>query len=73
MKSSSSRPVSPEFYSVRRTAWILGVEPDTVAHAIRVGTLRAVRRRGQLVIPSSSVVRLLSEPVDNGQQSGGTA
>ncbi|KAA9162600.1 helix-turn-helix domain-containing protein [Amycolatopsis acidicola] len=46
-------------YSIRAAAWILGVDPDRIARAIRLGTLRATRRNGQLVIPAVALVRLL--------------
>ncbi|WP_033442277.1 hypothetical protein [Saccharothrix sp. NRRL B-16314] len=55
-------------YSVRRAAWVLGVEASTVHRAIRLGRLPLVRRRGRLVIPANVLVRLLDEP-----RSGGTS
>jgi excisionase family DNA binding protein len=67
--SSAGRPA---YYTVREAAWILGVEPSTVARAIRVGSLRAVWRRGRLVLPTSELTRLLSGPTDNKPTSGGT-
>ena len=67
MPTSMSNAGRPAYYTVREAAWILGVEPSTVARAIRVGTLRAVWRRGRLVVPGSELVRLLSDP-----RSGGT-
>lgn len=59
-------------YSVRTAAWILGVKPSTISRWIRVGTLQATCRDGRPVIPASVLVRLLGEPVDDGQQSRGT-
>lgn len=60
----------PAYYTVRETAWILGVEPSTVSRAIRLGTLRAVPRHGRLVIPSSALTLLLAEPTgDDGGES----
>jgi excisionase family DNA binding protein len=47
-------------YTVRQAAWLLGVEQATVHRAIRVGTLRLVRRHGRYVLPAAQVVRLLS-------------
>jgi excisionase family DNA binding protein len=38
----------PAYYTVRQAAGILGVKPSTVSRAIRLGTLRAVQRHGQL-------------------------
>lgn len=51
--------LSNAYLSVREAAWILGVERSTVSRAIRVGTLRTVRRRGRLVVPASAVTKLL--------------
>jgi len=52
----------PAYYTVRDAAWILGVKPSTVSRAIRLGTLRAVRRHGRLVVPASALIGLLAEP-----------
>jgi excisionase family DNA binding protein len=49
----------PAYYTVREAAWILGVKHSTVARAIRLGTLRAVRRHGRLVVPARVLIRLL--------------
>ena len=51
--------VRPAFYSLADAAWILGVDPDDVHRAIRVGTLRAVRRRSRLVVPAAELRRVL--------------
>jgi excisionase family DNA binding protein len=56
----------PAYYTVRQAAWILGVKPSTVSRAIRLGTLRAVRRNGELVVPASALARLLGEPTGDG-------
>ena len=56
----------PAYYTVRQAAWILGVTPSTVSRAIRLGTLRAVRRHGQLVVPATALIRLLTEPTSDG-------
>ncbi|MEU7525143.1 helix-turn-helix domain-containing protein [Saccharothrix sp. NPDC042600] len=56
----------PSTYTVRQAAWVLGVESSTVSRAIRLGTLRTVRRGGRLVIPASALVRLLAEPRPGG-------
>jgi excisionase family DNA binding protein len=68
MRTYMSNAGRPAYYTVREAAWILGVEQSTVARAIRVGTLRAIRRRGRLVVPASELARLLS--TDN-ESSGG--
>lgn len=59
----------PAYYSVREAARILGVQPSAVSRAIRLGTLRAVRRHGQLVVPASALTRLLGEPTGDDPQS----
>ena len=71
MRTSMSDAGRPAYYTLRETAWILGVELSTVARAIRVGNLRAIRRRGRLVVPAAELARLLSEPTDNNPMSGG--
>jgi excisionase family DNA binding protein len=72
MRTSLSSAGRPAYYTVREAAWILGVEPSTVARAIRVGTLRAVRRRGRMVLPAAELAGLLSAPTDNEPTCGGT-
>ncbi|AHH97607.1 helix-turn-helix domain-containing protein [Kutzneria albida] len=52
----------PAHYSIREAAWLLGVEQATISRVVRLGTLRAVRRHGRLVIPASALIRLLSQP-----------
>lgn len=59
-------------YTVRQAAWILGVQPSTVSRAIRVGTLRAARRHGHVVIPARALTHLLGAPVDNSPNTRGT-
>jgi hypothetical protein len=49
----------PAYYSIRKAAWILGVEQSHVSRAIRLGTLRAVRRQGRLVVPAEALTRVL--------------
>nr|WP_263254239.1 hypothetical protein [Saccharopolyspora rosea] len=41
----------------------MGVETSTVSRAIRTGTVRAVPRRGRLVIPSTELTSLLGPAV----------
>lgn len=60
MCTSMSNAGRPAYYTVRQVAWILGVDQSKVTHAIQVGTLRAIRRRGRLVVPASELARLLS-------------
>ena len=73
MSTSMSSAGRPTYYTIREAAWILGVEPDSVARLIRVGTLRATRRRGQLVIPVGALRALLGTVVDDGPESGGVS
>ncbi|MEV7041137.1 helix-turn-helix domain-containing protein [Amycolatopsis sp. NPDC051061] len=49
----------PVFYSLADAAWILGVDRNDIHRAIRVGSLRAVRRRSRLVIPAAELRRVL--------------
>lgn len=60
----------PAYYSVRKAAWILGVEPSRVSRAIRLGILRPVRRQGQLVVPASALTRFLGVPEDRATSRG---
>ena len=62
MRTYQSNAGQPAYYTIREAAWVLGVEPSVVARAVRVGTLRAVWRRGRFVIPARALVRLLGEP-----------
>ena len=57
MKSTHNVADRPVFLSVRDTAWVLGVQPSVVHRAIRVGTLRTVRRRSRLVVAQSDLER----------------
>lgn len=50
---------SSSFLSIRQAVWALGVDEFSVCRAIRVGTLRAVRRRSKLVIPAAELRRVL--------------
>jgi excisionase family DNA binding protein len=59
MRTDISNTGRPAYYTVREAAWILGVKPSTVSRAIRLGTLRAVRRHGRLVVPAGVLIRLL--------------
>jgi excisionase family DNA binding protein len=68
MRTDMSNAGCPAYYTVREAAWILGVQPSTVSRAIHLGTLRAVRRHGQLVVPASALTRLLGESTGNDPQ-----
>ncbi|UKD59323.1 helix-turn-helix domain-containing protein [Amycolatopsis sp. FU40] len=50
----------PAFYSLADAAWILGIDRDELHRAIRVGTLRAERRRSRLVISAAELQRVLN-------------
>lgn len=71
MKTSISCAGRPAFYSVKQAACILCVDEHVVSQAIRLGTLRTTRRYGRLVIPASSVTRLLGQPIADGAQPAG--
>lgn len=60
MRTSMSNGGHSSYYTVREVAWILDVPQSAIARAIRVGTVRAVRRRGRLVITAGELARLLS-------------
>jgi excisionase family DNA binding protein len=66
MRTDKSNAAEPAYHSIREAAWILGVKPSTVSAAIRLGTLRAVRRRSRLMIPASALTRLLAQPTADG-------
>jgi excisionase family DNA binding protein len=68
MRTDMSNAGRPAYYTVREAAWILGVQPSTVSRAIRLGTLRAVRRHGRLVVPAAALVGLLGEPTGTDPQ-----
>lgn len=55
--------LSSSFHSIPEAAWVLGVEQSEVCRAVRLGTLRVVRRRGRLVIPTGALVSLLGPGV----------
>jgi excisionase family DNA binding protein len=57
----------PALYTVKQTAWILGVPASRIHRAIRTGSLPTVRHRAQLQIPATAVAQLLAHtasPVD---------
>lgn len=47
-----------ELLSIRQVAWLTGGSVATVCHAVRVGTLPVVWRRGELRVPASAVAEL---------------
>ncbi|MQA15564.1 MAG: helix-turn-helix domain-containing protein [Pseudonocardiaceae bacterium] len=59
MGTSMPRAGQPAYYTIRQAAWVLGVGPAHINRAIRVGSLRAVRRRSRLMIPADELARLL--------------
>ena len=46
-------------FSIRETAWILGVDTSEVCRLIRVGALPTIRHRSRLVVPAHALARLL--------------
>lgn len=60
MTTSMPRTNRPAYYTIRQAAWVLGVEPAHISRAIRVGSLRAVRRRSRLMIPAYELARQLA-------------
>jgi excisionase family DNA binding protein len=66
MRTDKSNAAEPAYYTIRDAAWILGVKPSTVSAAIRLGTLRAVRRRSGLMVSASALTRLLAAPTAEG-------
>ncbi len=66
MRTDKVNAGRPAYYTVGQAAWILGVKPSTVCAAIRLGTLRAVRRRSQLMVPASALTRLLAQSTADG-------
>jgi hypothetical protein len=58
----------PAYYTVRQTAWILGAKPSAVSRAIRLGTLRAVWRHGQPLVPALALIPLLEGSTGNNPQ-----
>ncbi|MGH3792970.1 MAG: helix-turn-helix domain-containing protein [Pseudonocardiaceae bacterium] len=67
MRTDMSNAGRPAYYTVREAAGILGVTPAMVSRAIRLGTLRAVRRHGRLVVAATALIRLLAEPTSGGR------
>jgi hypothetical protein len=49
-------------FSIRETAWVLGVDRSEVSRLIRVGVLPTIRRRSRLVVPAHALARLLPAP-----------
>lgn len=57
----------PGYFSIRETAWILGISKSEVSRMIRLGTLPTMRRRSRLVVPAYALARLLPSP-DEGRE-----
>lgn len=68
MDNNEYRAVSTGVFSIRETAWILGVDEAQVCRLIRVGVLPAIRRRGRLVVPAHAVALLLPAPGERGRK-----
>lgn len=73
MRTHLSPAGKPAYHTVREAAWLLGVEPPTVARLIRTGTLRATWRRGRFVIPAGELARLLAGLANNDDTRTGDA
>lgn len=54
-------------FSIRESAWILGVSEAEVCRLIRQGVLPTVRRRSRLVVPAHALARLLPAPGERGR------
>jgi hypothetical protein len=72
MRNAMTNTRGPAYYTVRETAWILGVEPSSISRAIRLGTLRAVPRYSRLVVPASALAQLLGDRIDGRDASTAT-
>ena len=70
MRNSNSGAGRHAYYSLSDAAWLLGVERSVVARAVRVGTLRAVWRRGRFVIPADALAELLAGQPEQDERSG---
>ncbi len=62
MSTSIPGAGSSGVFSIRETAWILGVDASEVCRLIRVGVLPTIRRRSRLAVPRHALARLLSAP-----------
>ena len=54
-----SSPEKPRTYTVEQAAGILGISRSTAYECVRLGTLPSLRFRRRIVIPASSIERLL--------------
>lgn len=59
MSRTVSNSRRPAYVSVRQAAWLLGLPISAVHRLIRIGTLRAIRRRSRLVVFEADVRRLM--------------
>lgn len=62
----ATRAGRPAYYTISQTASMLGVGEPRIHRAIRLGTLRAERRNGRLVIPAPALIKLLGRPTVGG-------
>ncbi len=54
-----SSPEKPRTYTVEQVAKILGISRSTAYECVRLGTLPSLRFRRRIVIPATSIERLL--------------
>jgi hypothetical protein len=59
MSNSKPKTGSPAFYTVKQSAWILGLSEAEMLDAIHKGVVPVVRRRSRLVVPAAALRRLL--------------
>lgn len=62
MRTALPRTRLAECYSLRETAWMLGIDTSKVSRAIRTGALPTVRRRSRLMVPARAIARWLDAP-----------
>jgi excisionase family DNA binding protein len=69
MKNSHSAP-SPRLLTIADVAWLLGIDKSRVCRAIRLGRVRVVRRRRQLLIPAHALAHLADSDDPRADQAG---
>ena len=67
MRTAMLRAGRPAYFTVKQSAWILGVSTDRIHRAIRIGTLPAVRRHCQLHVPGTALALLLAETAETAE------
>lgn len=65
MRTAITNTQRPAYYTIRETAWILGVDQARISRAIRLRTLRTELRHGRIVVPADALARLLGERTNN--------